>query len=196
MNRLRIAPALLVCLLAGCVGGGINDPGTENTLTDNRRGFPAMRISAIWTNGKTGLPSDRAVTVPPGSVGTFCPATDIVVENHPTQYTAVFPNGGATFLVVGSACAAPINVAVCRSGGAGIAQTAPFGVCADDPRLTVSANIAMLRVGAATTSRPTAFGETSTNLAVEFFYCTDASEFNFLLSTPKAGVGTLDCVEK
>lgn len=196
MNAFRGTIAWAGLLLAGCIGKGISDPGTENTFTDNRRGFPAMRISAIWTNGKTGLPSDRAVTVPPGSVGTFCAASDIVVENHPTQYTSVFPNGGATFLVVGSACAAPINVVVCRSGGAGIVQTAPFGVCADDPRLTLSANIAMLRVGAATSNRPTSFGETSTNLAVEFFYCTDASEFNFLLTTPKAGVGTLDCVEK
>lgn len=196
MIALRCAIPLAGLLLVGCVGKAIDDPGTENTLTDNRRGFPAMRISAIWTNGKTGLPSDRAVTVPPGFVGTFCAASDIVVENHPTQYTNVFPNGGATFLVVGSACVSPTNVAVCRSGGAGIVQTAPFGVCADDPRLTLAANVAMLRVGAATTNRPTAFGETSTTLAVELFYCTDASDFNFLLSNPKLGVGALDCVEK
>jgi hypothetical protein len=184
----RIAIPLVGLLLLGCVGKGINDPGTENTFTDNRRGFPAMRISAIWTNGKTGLPSDRAVTVPPGFVGTFCAASDFVVENHPTQYTNVFPNGGATFLVVGSACASPTNVVVCRSGGAGIVQTAPFGVCADDPRQTLAANVSMMRVGAVWT--------TSTTLAVELFYCTDASEFNFLLSNPKLGVGTLDCVEK
>ncbi len=196
MISARCIISLAGLLLVGCVGKGIDDPATENTFTDNRRAFPAMRISALWTNGKTGLPSDRAVTPPPGSVGTFCAASDFVVENHPTQYTNVFPNGGATFLVVGSACAAPTNVAVCRSGGAGIVHTSAFGVCADDPRMTLSANIAMLRVGSATTARPTSFGETSTTLAVELFYCTDLTDFNFLMTVPKLGVGPLDCVEK
>ena len=180
--------------LSGCVASGVTDPGTANTGVDNRRAFPAVRISASWSGGKTGLPSLSAITPPPGSFGTLCAASAFVVENHPTQYTASFANGGATFLVIGSSCAIPTFVAVCRAGGA--QQISSFGTCASDPRLTEATNVTVLRVGAATTARPVSFGETSTALNIELFFCSDLSDLNFSLAKPKPGVAPTDCVER
>lgn len=198
---LRRLVAARVCFcscaaLSGCVASGITDPGTVNTGVDNRRAFPAVRISASWSGGKTGLPSASAITPPPGSFGTLCAASSFVVENHPTQYTTVFTNGGATLLAIGSSCAIPTFVAVCRANGAGLPETSTFGKCADDPRFTEVANVTVFRVGALTTARPVSFGETSTTLDVEIFYCSDLSDLNFSLARPKPGVAPTDCVEK
>ena len=197
----RLAGAASVCAyacaaLSGCVASGITDPGTANTGVDNRRAFPAVRISVSWSGGKTGLPSLSAITPPPGSFGTLCAPSSFVVENHPTQYTTVFTNGGATLLVIGSSCAIPTFVAVCRANGAGAPETSSFGKCADDPRFTEVANVTVFRVGALTTARPVSFGQTSTTLDVEIFYCSDLSDLNFSLAKPKPGVAPTDCVER
>lgn len=182
-------------LLSACVGTGTLDPGTANTATDNRRAFQAVRISASWTGGKTGLPSSRTVTLPVGFIGTLCAATDFVAENHPTQY-ATLPGGGAALFVVGSNCAQPTYVAVCRGGSSGAGQTSAFAACAADPRFTEGGTITMLRVAATSLTRPISFGETSATLDVELFFCSDRSAFNFTLSVPKAGVAPTDCVEQ
>jgi hypothetical protein len=190
----RIAVAGLTVALSGCVASGTFDPGSANTGADNRRAFPAVRISASWSAGKTGLPSASTATPPPGSFGTLCAANTFAVENHPTQYTSSFADGGATLLVVGSTCTIPTFFAVCRAGAS--PQTSAFGVCASDPRLTEAANVTVLRVGAATTARPVSFGPTSTALDIELFFCSDLSDFNFSLARPKPGVSPTDCVEK
>ena len=182
-------------LVSGCVGTGTLDPGTANTATDNRRAFQAVRISASWTAGKTGLPSSRTVTLPAGFFGTLCAATDFVAENHPTTYSTL-PGGGATLFVVGSNCAQPTYVAVCRGGSSGAGQTSAFAACAADPRYTEGGTMAMLRVAASSLTRPISFGETSTTLDVELFFCSDRSAFNFTMTVPKAGVAPTDCVEQ
>ena len=127
--------------------------------------------------------------------GTLCAASDFVVENHPTNYTTL-PGGGATLFVVGSNCAIPTYVAVCRGGSSGAGQTSAFPACAADPRFTEGGTISMLRVAASSLARPISFGETSTTLDVELFFCSDRSAFNFMMAVPKAGVAPTDCVEQ
>jgi hypothetical protein len=197
LRRLPVhaATACLTACLTACVAAGTLDPGTAHTGTDNRRAFQAVRISASWTGGKTGLPSARAVTLPAGFFGTLCSASDFVVENHPTQYNTL-PGGGATLFVVGSNCAQPTYVAVCRGASSGAGQTSAFPPCATDPRFTEGGTISMLRVAAASLNRPISFGETSTTLDIELFFCSDQSAFNFSLSVPKVGVAPTDCVEQ
>jgi hypothetical protein len=195
LPRLRPASLAIVMLVSGCIGTGTLDPGTANTATDNRRAFQAVRISASWTAGKTGLPSTRTVTPPAGFFGTLCAASDFVVENHPTNYTTL-PGGVATLFVVGSNCAIPTYVAVCRGGSSGAGQTSAFPACAADPRFTEGGTISMLRVAASSLARPISFGETSTTLDVELFFCSDRSAFNFMMAVPKAGVAPTDCVEQ
>jgi len=192
----EVVAAMFLLASAGCIASGTTDPGTANTGTDNRIAFPAYRINASWSAGKTGLPSTTVPTPPPnGSFGAICAPSTIVAENHPTQYPA-FANGGAALLLVGSSCTSPVYIAICRTGVNAATQVSSFGKCADDPRLTEVANVAILRIGSATTTRPLSFGETSAALDVVLFFCSNETDFNFALSKPKPGVAPTDCVER
>lgn len=195
-SRLASTVVAAVLLLSGCVASGTTDPGTVNTIQDNRRAFPALWISASWTAGVAGAPTLTVVVPPPvGFFGTLCAANSLVIENHPTKY-ANLTGGGAAFLVIGSNCTIPVNIAICRNAGATGTTSPPLGVCATEPRTTLGDNIQYQRVGANTGSTPVAFGATSLNLGVEIFICSDLSEFNFRTFPPKLLVAPTDCVEK
>ena len=194
--RFPTAAFTTLCLtLSACIGSGVTDPGTVNTIQDNRRAFPAVWISASWSAGVAGAPTAVSTVLPSGYFGTLCAVSSLVIENHPTKY-ANLTGGGAQFLVIGSSCTLPVNLAVCRNVGSSGTTSPPLGPCAAEPRQSLIENVQVQRVGAATTTAPVAFGATSLNVAVEIFMCSDLSDFNFRLAAPKFGVAQTDCVEK
>lgn len=192
-QRRSIAVSAVMLALVGCNElKSLTEPTGAVAQTDARRSFPAVWISASWSNGKTGTPSTSRSVYPPAPFVPLCPVSAIILENHTTRYAA-YPFGD--ILLIGNNCTAVVYVAVCRTAGTGGLPSPSIPTCAVDPRKTAGGNFNIQRLGAATAAFPYPFGTTPLALDVEVFYCGAGSDFNFSVSKPKAGANPTDCIE-
>lgn len=192
-RRRCIAGFAFLLALVGCDElKSLTEATGATAATDTRRSFPAVWISASWSNGKTGLPLTSRSVYPLAPFVPLCPISAIILENHTTKYAA-YPFGD--ILLIGNNCTAVVFVAVCRTAGTGGQPSPSIPTCGVDPRKTSGTNFNIQRLGAARAAFPSPFGSTPLALDVEVFYCGAGSDFNFSVSKPKAGSDPTDCIE-
>lgn len=150
------------------------------------RRFQAVWINASWSGGRTGTPLGVKAVSPSSFFGRLCPASSLVMENHSTR----FPGFGSTdILVISNNCTIPVLIAVCATAGSG-GSGSSLPVCAIDPRKTPLNRVKIARLSGG--GQPEPLGQTSRNLDINVFFCSDISTFNW---GKVPGADPTDCVD-
>ena len=154
-NSLRgmwcIAAIILMAVAGlGCGGGGDGDS------------FLPTHITASWTGGATGAPSDRTDVEAVDWVGNICPASSVILTNH----TAAF----AGINIVNN-CTMPATYALCVAKGSQVQPVGGLSECATDP-LNTSWNVLTFKT--INPGAPGDFINATEILSVNIFYCSDS----------------------
>ena len=136
-------------------------------------------FQSAWINFQFGtavLPTNTTVVLPKQINGLICPASAIVLENHPTTYPGAFTDGDE--LVATNNCTAAIDIAYCATAVGG-ANTSDIPSCEPDPRKTPAGNLRFATLTAhSVTHLHVVIGRTPAAITVNVFYCTSHAEFN------------------
>ena len=182
----RIGRTLSVLALAVTVCGcpSITDAVAAKST---KQTYPSIWINASWGGGRTGTPLSSTAVTPNGIIGSYCPASAIILYNHNAAY---YPQGMDNSLVLYNTCTALIyEAAVCATAGSGGGGGSSFGICGVDPRKTSVNNLLINPLPA--NSKYNTYGNTSLNLDINLFYCATGSHMNL---GEVSGKDPTDCV--
>ncbi|MBZ5555740.1 MAG: fibronectin type III domain-containing protein [Acidobacteriia bacterium] len=170
---------------------------STTTTTGGTRTFPAVWVNASWVGGRTGTPLSSKGIDPPSHFGALCPASSLLLENHPSYDPFLdldFPGSGTLYATFSGCTPLPSNLAMCRTSGSG-GGSSNIPTCSSDPRTTPASNVVPIQhIGTVHTPIGTA---TPINFDVNIFWCSDQSEINVFRAVGRlTTAANLDCVEK
>lgn len=148
---------LLVFLLPGCgsVGSSSNGDDTE---------FLPTWISASWSGGAAGNPTDRRDEDATDWIGSICPASSVTLTNFGSKF--------AGLNIINNCTGTTVTYALCVSKGS-LAQPAIGGLeeCATDPFDTPFSQLTFKSI---TVGAEGDFINSTQNLSVNVFFCSQS----------------------
>ena len=165
--RILISGAVAVSLLAGCSGGGGLSGGGSSVPTGPTLSS-AVEITASWSGGARGAPTDVKAFTPNSFPGQLCPASSIKLSyGTPNDYYN---------LVLGNSCTLPVSVAICSFSGTPPGGPGGLNPCATDPLQTNFNTFRFQDLPANSALGSTAI-TLPTNPSVIIFYCGTKTAF-------------------
>lgn len=149
----------LMFFVTSCGGGTTGSDGSSTTTT-----YVPTRITASWSGGATGAPTDRRDTEATSFIGSLCPASSVTLTNHDNSGTFHIANG----------CTIPVTYAICLTEGVATQpENGLTGYCATDPFDTSYSLLTLLTLVTGTAG----FDYNSTlDLSVNVFFCSDSQQ--------------------
>ncbi len=136
--------------------------------------YPAMKINARWSGGRTGSPSNLEAVE--GTHGGFCPASSLLLENHSARFKNLF-SWSEQVLVIYNNCTAAASLLVCSTYGGG-GSSSEFPSCDKDPSTTPLSRMDIVELGPANNSLQSAtWRTTGPALDIFIFYCNPGDPF-------------------
>ncbi len=164
---LSLAAAIGIVALSGCNVAKLL--GTDTTGTSKLTTTQSIWINANWGGGATGLPNGAKAVTPNNLMGSYCPATSVLLYNHTSPIS-----GWATFggLILKNNCSASVSYLICSTAGG--SQSNGIPKCDVDPRTTPLSRLLSLDLPGGAFDY---VGNTTIDAGVNVFYCPSGNQF-------------------